>query len=162
MFSDEVMTPLCATIGSIVIKWSFIEQPIDICVTTIYHHCGGKIYALNGKIPRSMTTKVKFLNKCFKKIDCLLPFKDQGLSLIARASKIAIERNDIIHMRLGEITPDKEYIFYKLDYTRNVPKLRKLTFTLDRFQQFENKMQHMLTEIALYCQSLSHQFALVK
>lgn len=162
MFSDEVLVPLFRAIGTIVICWSYVEQPMDMCVAIIYQHCNGKPKARKQEIPRAMTVKIEFLQKCFKQLDCLVSFKDEGLSIINRAYKLSTERNDIIHMRLCGINPDGSYLFDKFDYTRNIHEVRKLSFTINDFLQFGNKMMGLASEIVIFCQRLQQFFVPIK
>ncbi len=152
------MSLLNRAIGAIVTNWAYVEQPLDMCVAIIYHHCNGKVKARKQEIPRAMTVKVEFLQKCFNQLDCLLPFKFEGLSLINRASQLSTERNDIIHMRLHGINPDGSYLFDKFDYTRTIHEVRQISFTIDDFIQFGNKTMALASEIVLLCQRLQQNF----
>src|SRR5712692_2378524 len=90
---------LCAAIGFVVVNWAIAEQGLDGCVAIVFHNHDGK--TIDQEIPRSLSRKVEFLKKCFKRFDSLAPIKDKALEILQRLTVLSDRRHDLVH---GAIT----------------------------------------------------------
>ena len=151
---------LCYALGTIVVAWSLVEQPLDFCVAIIYHNCGGKDISekYKNEVPRSMNVKIKLLKRYFKKLDILSPYKDVALNILKVSNEFAIIRNDIIHMRLMGRNHDGSYLFDKIEY-RAKHKSRLITYSITQLQEVGKEIQSLAINIVSLCQVLQEKFA---
>jgi hypothetical protein len=89
---------LYAAIGRLTISWAHVEAGLDYIVGTI-HDIGGK--NIEPEMPWALVRKIKYIRKCFQRIDALAEFQALGLPLLNRITDASDARHDIIH---GSIT----------------------------------------------------------
>jgi len=117
------LTELCCAIGHVVVQWGFVEHNLNFCIAVIYSKYGGKDIVKNHKFPKFLKRQITFLRDCFNKLDLLLPFKDDGLSLINRIVIFSKKRDEIIHSTYAGEETDS-FIFKRFDF--NTPKKLRL------------------------------------
>lgn len=116
---EEILPSLYSAVGMIVTNWSFVENALDHWTAIVFDDFGGS--RIEPEMPRMFGRKVKFLSKCFKRIDALSPFKDDALKVIQRASELSDMRHYIVHGVLsGFDAEDKEaFVFRKIDVSQD-------------------------------------------
>lgn len=153
-FPDD-MKPLYCNIGFVALQWAYVEQNIDMIVAIIYHFFNGKLLADKQEIPRSLTKKIPFINKCLKAIPDLAPFQAEGKALMTRANQFSKKRHDMIHSVLVKWNPNPEsFDFAKFDYEKEIHRLREINFTANDYRQFGNNMTGLITELGQFCKRL--------
>jgi hypothetical protein len=158
--SQDEFNVLYHALGSVVVNWNFVEHPLDYCVALIYHSCGGKtiLKKYENEVPVSMTGKTDLLEKSFKKIDILLPFKDEGLLFVKHSLALSKKRNDMIHMRLMGKNPDGSFLFDKIDY-KKMHESRLITYTINQLYEFGKEISDLGDDLGQFCKRLLQQFA---
>jgi hypothetical protein len=81
-------------IGRLVISWAHIETGMDLIVAVAYHDLGGDDIE---EKPWSLDGKIKFLRKCFSRLDGLAALKDIGPPLLTEVKDASKTRQKIIH-----------------------------------------------------------------
>jgi hypothetical protein len=127
---EEILPALYSSIGMIVTNWSFVENALDHWTAIVFHDFGGS--KIEAEMPRMFGRKVKFLSKCFRRIEALSPFKDDAMKVIRRACELSDMRHFVVHGVLsGFDAEDSEtFVFRKIDVS-------------------EDKKQHLLGEMRL-------------
>lgn len=84
-----------SAIGRMAISWAIIELSLDCLISMIHHNIGGK--DVEPDLPWALQRKLKYIRKCFKKLDRLAPFKDDIDNLMADIAIASEDRHNIIH-----------------------------------------------------------------
>lgn len=109
----DKMEALYRPIGVIVIAWSMIDVATANVVSVVYRSGG---HAKEKQVPRQMKRKVIFLRRCFRQIDGLSNFAQEGLALLADIQKLKAYREGIAHGYPAQYDPDTgRYNFYSLE-----------------------------------------------
>lgn len=93
--SKRNLRALCEAVGFLSIYWAILERQMDNCIVLIFTDLGG--HEIEPVKPIALKRKARFLNRAFKKIDKLAPFKEQALTLLAGATKLALDRHLFLH-----------------------------------------------------------------
>jgi hypothetical protein len=93
----------CTAIGWIEINWAMVEQQFDRWMQVIFHRLGGN--ALEKRVPRNFSEKVRFLRRAFTDITLLAPFRDKGLSIIKRTDEYSNMRHNLMHAVVAHVEP---------------------------------------------------------
>jgi hypothetical protein len=125
--------PMFAAIGRLATAWSFLEAGIDYSIMFLHSEFGGN--AVEPEIPWSLQRKLKYLKKCFRRIE---RFKSQAnavaelMDIIRTAS---VMRHDIIHgFAIGhpEGATQLEMIRLLRDKGGNIPDQKLFTVTIEQ------------------------------
>jgi len=90
--ADEL---LFASIGRLTISWALIESTLDGIITIIHHRGGGK--TIEAEMPWMLKRKVKYIRKCFLRLDALKPFSEHVPQLMTDIVAASEMRQNIIH-----------------------------------------------------------------
>jgi hypothetical protein len=90
--ADEM---LFASIGRLTISWAIIEGSLDVIVSIIHHRIGGK--AIEPEMPWALKRKLKYIRRCFSKIEALKSFADPVPNLMTDILSASEMRQNIIH-----------------------------------------------------------------
>ncbi len=139
-------------IGFIVVHWSLLEQSLDDTSLTVFKACGGN--TIKPRVPPNLEGKLKFLHQSFCELSTLSVFKSRGLQIIERVNKLAGKRNELIHGAITNLKSENGgFVFAKYDYNKERAKLRKVTFSVNDFQQLSQDIPTLAFDSA----QLSHQ-----
>ena len=152
---------LCQCIGFVVVHWSLIEQQLENWVNVCFNNCGGKQFQEKRGLPRSLTSKTDFLKRCFNRLPVLVPFRDEGVSLVGRVSSASDRRHDLIHGAITELRPDPTsgaFRFRRIGYHGDLHTFREFDFTPDQFAEFGPILTDLLTDTIVFSQKLGDRF----
>jgi hypothetical protein len=85
---------LYTSVGRMVMTWTYVEASLDAIVALLFQKFGGK--EIEQEVPRSLKKKVTFIKRCLK-LPALLPFGEEGASLMREVSALADTRHLIAH-----------------------------------------------------------------
>jgi hypothetical protein len=114
----------------IVTNWSFVENALDHWTAIVFHDFNGA--SIEKEMPRMFGRKVKFLSKCFRRIEALSPFKEDAMKVIRRCCELSDMRHFVVHGVLSGFDADdnETFVFRKIDVS-------------------EDKKEHVLGEMRL-------------
>jgi len=156
---EEIFQPLCTAVGQIVVNWSFVEQSLNIWIITIYQAAGGK--DIERVIPQSLNRKIKFLRKCFRQIQALVSFKDEGLDFITRAKELSTVRHFVVHGTISTYEEtDHMLTFVKLDIVDDgtIHKTNELRITARKLVSDGDECHWLAHAMLGFGQRLNDQF----
>jgi hypothetical protein len=112
---EEVLPALFGAIGMIVTNWSFVENSLDHWTALTFHDFGGS--DIEAEMPRMFGRKVKFLSKCFKRIEKLAPYRDDAAKVLSRIVELSDLRHYIVHGVLSGFDAENEatFLYRKID-----------------------------------------------
>ncbi|MCA3171424.1 MAG: hypothetical protein ING25_00005 [Burkholderiales bacterium] len=123
---------LCAAIGFVEINWALFEQSLDCIVLSAHRDLGGS--AIDKNLPRSYSSKAKFLRKAFSKVEALNPLKEEAEEVLSHSDELSTKRHDLMH---GVVTHVKAvdgcYTFSKIDYVGQDHSYREFVFSPEDF-----------------------------
>jgi hypothetical protein len=90
--ADEL---LFASIGRLTISWALLESCLDGIITIIHHRVGGK--TVESDMPWMLKRKVKYIRKCFSRLDALKPYLEPVPQLMTDIIAASEMRQNIIH-----------------------------------------------------------------
>lgn len=123
---------LCAAIGFVEVNWALFEQSLDCIVLTAYRDLGGN--AIQKDLPRSYSSKVKFLKKAFSKVAVLNPLKVEATEILNRSDELSKTRHDLMHGVVMHVEAvDGRYTFSKIDYVGHSHSYRDFAFRPEDF-----------------------------
>ena len=97
-----------------------VERCIDYCIAIIYQRAGGK--HIETEIPFALKRRVRFLRRCFQRLEPLAPFRPDAIKLLNRVESLTDTRHMLVHGCLSSILPqgeDHQFVFVKIDLTEN-------------------------------------------
>jgi hypothetical protein len=131
-YEDEELDSLFKAVGFVVVQWGQAEQSLDMLVAMIYQQLGGKQFAK--RLPKMLSTKLKFLTECLSKISVLAPFRADGDALVADFQRLSDRRNDLIHGAIASLSPHNgAFVFAKLDIEDDLHRVREFRFESSEF-----------------------------
>ncbi|CAM9919129.1 unnamed protein product, partial [Phaeothamnion confervicola] len=108
---------LYPAIGALILNWALIESVLEKWVATIYHCADGK--SIDAEIPRMYSPKVKFLRRCFNRLNALESFKPKAIEYLDEADRLAEIKSIVTHGAVSSFDPKSEKIeFTRLDVDR--------------------------------------------
>lgn len=147
-FPPEVVEPLCSAIGHMVLSWSQVEVCLDYSTAIIFQAAGGR--HLDDQIPQALGRKIKFLRRCFRQIDTLLPFANEMLPYLDETKRLSETRHLIIHGVASKYDETSQrFRFVKLDLINGK--------TLHRAKESWIPVDKILND-AIDCQELAGAF----
>jgi hypothetical protein len=90
--ADEL---LFASIGRLTISWALLESSLDGIITIIHHRVGGK--TIESEMPWMLKRKVKYIRKCFSRLDLLKPYSEPVPQLMTDIIEASEMRKNMIH-----------------------------------------------------------------
>lgn len=90
----DALAALYAPVGQLVISWGMIDVAISNTVSSVFM-AGGR--HKESQIPRQMNRKQKFLRRCFRQIEALHGFAEEGLHLLQEIDKLKPYREGVAH-----------------------------------------------------------------
>lgn len=151
--STSTYESLCAYIGHIVLNWASAEQSLDICVTMVFHHFGGR--ALRKDLPRSLNRKTEFLGKAFRTIDVLKPISKSGIEIVDRMNSLSKKRHDMVHGALSVTHQIRgAWHFLKIDYGTDIHEARDVSYSSLDFQIAGSEMLALSGDVTLLASRL--------
>jgi hypothetical protein len=145
---------LCCAIGHVIVQWGFVEHNLNICVSTIWHNFGGNKIAKTIEIDKFQRRQIVFLRDCFKMLDSLSPFKDEGIPLLNRTATLLNERDDIIHSTYAGLWDDS-FKFYQFSFKEQMIYIRKLKRNINSVLETRKKIQGLATDLGHFGLRLS-------
>jgi hypothetical protein len=141
---------LCCAIGHVVVQWGFVEHNLTLCQAWIYSNYGGKKILKEPKMEKFSRKQIKFMCKCFNKLDSLAHFKDEGLALLDRVTSLINERDAIIHSTFGGIYKNS-FNFIKFDFSKpqNI-YVAKLNRTINSILETRKKIELLAADIGRF------------
>jgi hypothetical protein len=127
---EELMPPLFSGVGMIAMNFAFVENTLDAWTAFAYRDFGGS--AIEQEMPRQLARKIKFLRKCFGRLDGLKPFATEALAIVNRTSELSDMRHYVIHGVLAGFDHEDNEAFY----------FRKIDIS-------DDKTEHILGEMKL-------------
>jgi hypothetical protein len=86
---------LFGSIGRLTISWALLEAGLDGIITIIHHRVGGK--TIEADMPWMLKRKIKYIRKCFSRLDPLKPYSTDVPSLLDEILNASEMRQNIIH-----------------------------------------------------------------
>jgi hypothetical protein len=115
----------------------------------IFNECGGETLETDGKVPRQLKRKVKFMKGAFKKLAPLEAFATEGLLVLAKIPPVFRKRDELVH---GAITDedlkpkDGAFTFRIIGHIDNSHTMREFKFHLRDFSILQKELSDLLTE----------------
>ena len=110
----DIIPHFYSSVGMIVVNWSFVENNLDAWSALVYHDHGGS--SIERKLPKPISRKIKFLEKCFGALQTLTHVRDEAASYISRVKALSKIRNFVVHGVLSEFDPsDASFTFLRVD-----------------------------------------------
>jgi len=78
-YTSQADEEFFGAIGRLVISWAHIETGIDFTVAVAYHDLGGNEFE---EKPWSLDGKIKFLKKCYSRLEGLKSLREIGPPLL--------------------------------------------------------------------------------
>ncbi len=147
-----------ATVGLIVLGWSFVEHILDICISLIYHKCDGK--TLIKEIPATrLNEKIKVFKKCLNQSPVLNLHKDEGLRLLDRVKILSKDRHNIIHGVMTTMSPYSLKLV-KFKYGKEVHEIINIEYSISDLLEYGKKIQDLTSDFGNYARSLVNNFGI--
>lgn len=159
-FPDDNMAPLAMAIGGMILSWGTVEVSLNISIAVLFNSAGGKHHADKNEVPVAMGRKLKFLRLCFKKIEALVSFRNDGLALCQRAGLLADKRNDIIHGYVSEYDSKTEkFTFTTLGSDKDVPLIKgQPKYTIHEIMEIGGACITLGSDFADFAKRLTNKF----
>lgn len=144
---DDEYHALCSALGFVVVNWAITEQSLDGCVAIIFHDHGGK--NIESEIPRSLSKKVEFLKKCFKKLPTLAALQNDALKTLQNVNTMSGRRHDLVHGAITSVTSQNGvFEFAKLDFEKQMHVVRTVHLDLTKFDDLATEILDLGGEVA--------------
>lgn len=118
---EETWTSLYPAVGSLVLNWAHLESVLEKWVATIYHYADGK--SIDVRIRRAYLEKVKYLRKCFDRLNVLEPNKSAAIEYLNEADRLSNIRFIVTHGAVSNFYPSTS----RVEFTRlDVDKIRSI------------------------------------
>jgi hypothetical protein len=157
---EDVYAPLCSAIGSVVINWSLAECALDICGVIIFHAAGGRHE--DKRLPRGLSTKLEFLERCFKKIESLNQFRAEATSVFEAAKYMSRTRNFLIHGMLSDFEIEHPWTikFVNMDLIEKNTKYQEkiLNITIGQIAEFGDDSARLAGDAQRLAELLRREF----
>ncbi len=144
---QEVVPPLCAAIGELVVNWAMVESAMGFWIAVIYQMAGGK--RLEHKIPQPLAQRMRFLRRCFNQISVLEPFADEGRTLLDRLGAIIEIRHMVVHgtvSHYAQDTHDLLFVRIDLDKTKTMQVINELQIPIAKILDDSGKVMVIAAE----------------
>lgn len=152
-YPDNLPDQVYYAMGLITVNWSFVEQGINHCVKITFHEFKGKYIAYKNEFPLSLKNKISFLRKSLQNINGLSSFKDRGLLLMDRTTKLSKERHNMAHGVIIDAT-NTSLIIAKYD-AKELHKIKQINFSINDFHSVGKKMLDLANDLAQFWYSLA-------
>jgi len=116
---EEVLGHLYTMTGMIVTNWSFLENALDHWTAITFQDFRSS--EIESKMPRMLGEKIKFLSKCFRRIDGLAPFREDAMKVISRCEELSDMRHYVVHGVLSgyDAEDNATFVFRKIDVAKD-------------------------------------------
>lgn len=84
-----------AAVGRLALAWGMIDAGLTVLVNVVYTRYEGQ--KIEDEIPWSLTRKIRFLRRCFSRIEIFKPSAQIFMPILNEVSKASETRHDIIH-----------------------------------------------------------------
>jgi hypothetical protein len=147
-----------AAVGRLTVAWALLESPIDAMVHIIHQRVGG--HDIEREPPWGISKKLKFLRRCFRRIERLRPKTDEAIKLLLAIGPVADIRHDIIHGTVGPIPskPQQQVRFSILTRGDAKPKVRVLVTTTEAIHAQGESLIAMSNDAATIAEWLIKEF----
>ena len=106
MSAEPDIEELYGAIGFVVSSWAFIEQSLDMCITTVVHI---EHYKADDKShPRTVARKVRFMRKALN-LSRYKRFRRSGTAILDRIANTKDDRNDLVHSVVSDVVLPKTF-----------------------------------------------------
>jgi hypothetical protein len=155
--SPDDIQGLYMAIGFIAVKWSFIEQAIDVFVGVTFHILGGK--KQQKEIPRMLKEKIRYSKKILRTITALKDFSEEGLALFERIANEKDYRHDFIHSTLVKEKPENGvYYLARIQTEPQVHRVREWQFDVRNFPADSLRLAELTRDTQEYVGRITRHF----
>jgi hypothetical protein len=157
--TEQDLDIFASAVGMLTLRWGSIEGALNMMLAVVYQAAGGK--HLEPELPYMLTTRIRFMRRCFRQIEALDPFSESGVMVLDAVADIARTREIIAHGYLAGVTDDPITGYFtsiRPDKAKTMHRQKTTPLTLKALVETANKSGQVALACLYLCNSLGEAF----